>query len=515
MGNILRYLTKRKILVVFSLLVVLYVVYFGFIQGLSFKVNGDFFAMLSTISAFKNYLSGNFDINVFPDALLYSPHTNIISWLIAGLSNIFKFDPLKAFYIISPIGILAFIFSFDYFLEKIKIQPQRRALIIITSIILVPIVTSFNYIGDGIFTLSDLIITTLGWRIFGFSLFFICLGLATGVMEKPTQKSIITLLVTSFLLSNIYLPNFIVLVFFMTSYLFFESVRQRSLVINIFTVFIFITIGGLLNLMVWPFYDLFSLLSQSYRDFQISPMIQNPDSYAVNSAVYYFNIMSVSLSGFLYIFKEKNTFIKISSIVCLLIILSSLSFPYFKIPYFWRFATFLKIFLIISTLKNIDLKIRSYSTMAIIALATTTLFIYTTQSLALIKNRSDNQGQLYLDLKKLDLSAGLILSDERTANTIQATGRYKTYAIPNGHVASREISYSNLAKIKKLNEVLRTYDYQKINQFFIENNIAYLAISQDAAFVETFKLINNNDFSFYPKVTQTAGLKILRITPLK
>lgn len=515
MGNIFLYFTKRKTLTVFSLLVVLYVVYFGFIQGLSFKVNGDFFAMLSTISACKNYLAGNFDINVFPDALLHSPHTNIISWIIAGLSNLFRFDPLEAFYIISPIGVLSFIFSFDYFLEKIKISPPRRALIIITSIILVPVVISFNYIGDGIFTLSDLIITTLGWRILGFSLFFVSLGLAISIMEKPANKQIALLLIVSFLLSNIYLPNFIILVFLIMSYLLYESVIQKRLAKNIFTAFIFVTVGGLFNLMIWPFYNIFSLLSQSYRDFQISPMIQDPDSYAVNSMAYYFNIMSVSLLGFLYIFKEKNKFIKISAVLCLIIMLNSLFFPYLKIPYFWRFATFLKIFLLISIFKNINLSIKSNSTIVAIALGITICFIYTTQSLSLINKRPDDQGQLYQDLKQLDLSEGLVLSDERTANTIQATGKYKTYAIPNGHVASREVSYLNLAKIEKLNKVLRTYDYQQINRFFIENNISYLAISRDAAFVETFKLISNNDFSFYPKVTQTTDLKIIKITPLE
>lgn len=515
MDKILRYFLNRKIITIFSTLIVFYIIYLGLIEGLSFKVNGDFYAMLSTISACKNYLSGNFDINLFPDALLYSPHTNLISWLIAALSSLLNFEPIKAFYVIAPTSIILFIFSFDYFLKKLKITSSKRALIIITSILLVPTVVSFNYIGDGIFTLSDLLVTTVGWRIIGFALLFICLGLAISVEQKPTNKKIALLAIMSFLLSNIYLVNFILLLFLILFYLICESIYKKIFIKQIFTVFVFIAIGGLFNLMIWPFYNLFSLLAQSYRDFQVSPMIQNPEDYAANGLTYYLNILSISLFGFIFLFREKNRFIKISTFLCLLIISSSLFIPYFKIPYFWRFATLLKIFLIILIIKNLNLQIKSYMTALIVALTLSLFFIYAKQSVTLIDKRPDDQGRLYQDLKKLDLTEGLILSDERTSNTIQSVGKFKTYAIPDGHVANREISDLNLAKIDELNKVLRTYDYEQINNFLIKKNILYLVLNKDAAFVETFKLIEDNDFSFYPKIIQTTDLTIIKITPLK
>jgi len=515
MAKLFRFFIKRKIITIFSAIVVFFVVYLGFVKGLSFKVNGDFFAMLATVSACKNYLSGNFDINLFPDALLYSPHTNLISWIIAFFSNLTGFEPIKAFYIIAPSGIVLFIFAFDYFLNNLRISTPRRALIIIISTLLVPTVASFNYIGDSIFTLADLLITALGWRIIGFALFFVCLGLAINTEKKPTNKTIILLFVVSFLLSNIYLPNFIFLFLLLSIYFIYESIRQKEINKRFFIVFISIAIGGLFNLLIWSYYDLFSLLAQSYRDFQVSPMIQSPESYDVNSPLYYLNILSISLFGFLFLFREKNRFIKISIIFCLLIILHSLFIPYLKIPYFWRFAIFLKLFLIIIILKNINLKIKSYSTAITIALAVSLFTIYIKQALSLIEKRPDNQGQLYQNLKTLDLSEGLSLSDERTSNVIQSIGTYKTYAIPNGHVASRKISDMNLAKIDELNKILRTYDYQKINNFLIKNKILYLVLNKDAEFVETFKLIRGNDFSFYPKITQTTDLTIIKIIPLR
>ncbi len=514
MYKALNFLSERKIIVAFSGLIVSYLVYLGIIEGISFKLNGDFYTILSTISACKNYISGNFNPDLFPDALLYSPHTNILSWAIAFLSNLFNFEPLKAFYLYAPLSLIIFIFSFDFFLEKLKMKPSRRALVIISTILLAPTISNINYIGDNVFTISDILTTTLTWRLPGFALFFICIGIAMEIFEHPSTKKNFILATISFLLCNIYLVNFIVLLILVTVYLSYSAFKHESIK-NILTALVFIVIGGSVNLFFWQFYNVFSLIMESYRDFQSSLMIQNPDDYDRNSLRYYLNTMSISMFGLILLNKEKNRLIVLGTITCMVIVLSSLLIPSVNIPYFWQFSIFLKIFLVIIFYKNFNFKIHSYATASIIVLIITIFTAFTARSLTAVEKRTDSQKDLYQNLKQLNLNEGVILSDERTSNTLQSIEDYKVYNIPSGHIASHEISKLNSKKTDELNKTLRSYNYQKLNDFFIKNKITYVVLNKDAAFTETFKLLDSNDLSFYPKISQEANLTVIKIIPIK
>lgn len=514
MHKVLNFLSERKIIVAFSGLIISYLIYLGIIRGISFKLNGDFYTILSTISACKNYISGNFNPDLFPDALLYSPHTNILSWIIAFFSSLFNFEPLKAFYLYAPLSLIAFIFSFDFFLEKLSLNPSKRALVIISTILLTPTISNINYIGDTTFTISDILTTAFTWRLPGFALFFICIGIVMEIFKHPSTKRNLILAATSFLLCNIYLVNFIVLLILVIVYLSYSALKHESIK-NIFTALAFIVIGGLINLFFWQFYNVFSLITESYRDFQSSLIIQNPDDYDRNSLRYYLNTMSISLFSLILLNKEKNRLIILGTITCLVIILSSLFMPSVNIPYFWHFSIFLKIFLVIIFYKNFNFKIHSYATASIIVLTITIFTTFTARSLTAVENRPDNQKNLYQNLKQLKLNEGIILSDERTSNTLQSIEGYKVYNIPSGHVASREVSELNSKKTDELNKTLRSYNYQKLNDFFIKNKITYVVLNKDAAFTETFKLLNSNDLLFYPKISQEANLTVIKIIPIR
>jgi hypothetical protein len=514
MSRVLNYFLKRKILTVFSGIIIFYLIYFGMIEGLSFKINGDFYTILSTISACKNHLSGSFNANFFPDALLYSPHTNLLSWIIAFLSNIFSFEVFKAFYIIAPACLLLFIFSFDFFLIKLGMNSLKRALVIITSFLLVPTVSNISYMGDSIFTLSDILVTTMGWRILGFALFFICAGIFIESEKKLSKKKIIALPILSFLLCNIYFVNFVILLALIAVYLLYQKLSGRPNK-NTLIALSLIVLGGLVNLLFWPFYNIISLSIESYRNFQNSLMVKNPEDYDKNSLLYYLQTLSISLLALILLYKEKNDFIRVSATTCLLIVLFSLVIPYFNIPYFWRFAIFLKILLVVIFFRNFKFELKSLATTATIALILSLFFISNTKMLMAIRERQDNQGKLYQSLKSLNLTEGLILSDERTSNVIQAIDNYQVYNIPSGHVAGKEALKINNDRNKDLNNILRSHDYQKINDFLVKNDIFYIVLNQEAEFTETFKLLRNNDLSFYPKLSQEANLTVMKIISLK
>ncbi len=508
------YLIKRKVILVFSLILLLLFIYLGLINNLSFKVNGDFYAILSTVQACKNYISGNFNKSIFPDALIFSPHTNVISWFAALVSIVLKIKPFDIFYFFGALGIPLLIFSYDYFLSSLAISTNRRALIIIASILLVPTIANFNYIGDGILSLSDLLLTSLGWRIFGFSLFFISLGLAVKIENQISLKKIILLTVASFFLANIHLLDFVIFFSLILAYFVFKSLLEKKFSKEYFTIVIFCAVGGLFNSIIWPFYNLFYLLSKSYTDFQSSPIIQDPQSYLVNNPLYYIIIFSISLLGYIYLLRENNKFLKFSIVLSTLIILLSLLTPLPKIPFFWRYAIVLKLFLLVVIFKNIPLYIKSYSTALAISLLIGLYTLYAGESINLISKRKDNARDLYNQLEDLNLLEGYILTDERTGNITQAIDNYKIFVIPSGHIASRTVSAMNLSRIENLQEILQSYDYLKINKYLIENDISYLVINNDASFVNTYKLINSNDFKIYPKILENSDLTVIRIIPL-
>lgn len=498
----------------FALVMVIFVIYFGIIRELGFKVNGDLYTILSTVSACKNYISGNFDANLFPDALLSSPHTNILSWGIAILATLFDFEPIKAFYLLGPLGVLVFVFSFDYFLSGLAIKANRRALVIIGTVLLVPATVSFNYVGDGIFTLIDIFVTSFGWRIIGFSLFFLCLAQSLNSERKLSFSGLFLLMLTSFALSNIHLLNYLMYLILLFGYTIAKLLTDRTLKKELVAVWCFALAGGAINLIFWPFYSLIPLLNQSLADFRTSPMTQDPGSYAVNSLKYHLNLLSFAVLGLIYLVGEKNKFVKFTSITCLVIILGSLFIPFLRFPFFWRFVSLLKILLIIAVVDYISIKITSYTTAIAFSLFITLCFVYTGKTIEIVAKRTDSQFALYQELKKLDLRKGTILSDERTANVIQAIPFYKVYAIPSGHIASRTVAKDNLAKMEVLGEVLKTYDYQKINRFLVNQKIAYVVINKEARFVETCKILIANDFSFYPKAIQTSDLTVFVITAI-
>jgi hypothetical protein len=141
--------------------------------------------------------------------------------------------------------------------------------------------------------------------------------------------------------------------------------------------------------------------------------------------------------------------------------------------------------------------------------------VFAARSLTAVEKRTDSQKDLYQNLKQLNLNEGVILSDERTSNTLQSIEDYKVYNIPSGHIASHEISKLNSKKTDELNKTLRSYNYQKLNDFFIKNKITYVVLNKDAAFTETFKLLDSNDLSFYPKISQEANLTVIKIIPLR
>jgi len=182
---------------------------------------------------------------------------------------------------------------------------------------------------------------------------------------------------------------------------------------------------------------------------------------------------------------------------------------------FWRFVVPLKIALIIVLVRNFDLSLlknKVWSTILILFIALNILD--GAKDLLVDIQRPDSQYTFYRQLEKLDLKEGLILSDDRTSNVIQGIPGLNTLFVPVGHIKNKDLAEESQKRLETFKDILKSYDFQKINDYLVQNNIKYILLNKDIPFYEVCSLISQNDLSHYRKIFENDNFKVLEVEKL-
>jgi hypothetical protein len=501
------------ILVTALILAFFFVFYFNF--ELNFKINGDFYLLLGAARASWDYLFGHFQPAFFPDALTKTPDVNFLSFTMAAAQFLTHLSFIKVFMVFSVVNIIIFCLALYYFLGTFKISYHKRSLIILLFFLFAPLKMDLGTISSSLLSIPDILINAPNQRLLGFALLLILFRLTYHYFTGKNKKYLIIIAVLTILTSSIHILSFAIYFFsaliLAGVYLWKRQIKIGEILLWIFVIFISI----ILLIFSWRLYSIPTFLYQSLLSFQVSDVARKTSYFAYNNIEFYINTLSFALIGYLFLRQEKNLFLKVWIIVMSVLIIYSIFVPWLKIPMFWRFVVPLKIALIAVLVRNFDLSLLKNKVWSTVLILFITLNILNgTKDLLVTIQRPDSQYTSYKQLEKLDLRDGLILSDDRTSNVIQGIPGFNTLFIPTGHIANKSLAEDNQKRLETLEEVLKSYNFQKINDYLVQNNIKYIVLNKDITFSEVCGLLSQNDLSYYRKIFENDNLKVVEVEKL-
>jgi hypothetical protein len=431
--------------------------------------NYDAYSFMATVVSLENYAKGSSNITFFPDALINTPHTNFFTFDILILKMITGIDLLEIIYLIAFFSLILFLFSSYLFINKIM-KNRKKTLV---SIIL--ILTIFQYevttqsISAGLYNLADLTLRAFSYQIIGVSFLFLSLYFIWNYFEEDKLRYLFLFLLSSLFLFNLHLQIFLVsltaILFILLEFKLIKTKKfYKKIILPLAILFIICLIG-----LIWPFYNWFSLSTTTFSEFQKGLIASGDLSFDVNHPSYYFNLLSVSIIGVIFLFREKNKFIKYWLIFMIGIIIISLLG--FKIPLFYRFALFIKLMLIILIIKNLNITNKKrYVFLLCLILLIGVLPMHQNIDISISRN---NDLLLYDSIKKLNITGEIILSDPKTSNLIQSTDN-RVLFIPQGHIGNPNLLIVNDNHIKNysLEISINLYDFIK------RKNISYIIVDK-------------------------------------
>lgn len=515
MNKTFAFLRKHFSLILVTALILAFFFVFYFNFELNFKINGDFYLHLGAARASWDYLFGNFQPTFFPDALIKTPDVNFLSFTIAVAQFLTHLSLTKVFMVFSVVNIIIFCLALYYFLGTFKISYPKRSLIILLFFLFAPFKIDLGTLSNSLFSIPDILINASNQRLLGFSLLLVLFRLTYHYFTGKNKKYLIIIAVLTMLASNIHILSFGIYFFsaliLAAIYLWERKVKITEILLWIFVIFVSI----ILLILSWRFYNIPTFLYQSSSSFQVSDVAKKTSFFAFNSIEFYINTLSFALIGYLFLKQEKNLFLKIWIIIMSVIIIYSIFIPWLKIPMFWRFVVPLKIALIIVLVRNFDLSLlknKTWSTILILFIALNILD--GAKDLLVDIQRPDSQYTFYRQLEKLDLKEGLILSDDRTSNVIQGIPGLNTLFVPVGHIKNKDLAEESQKRLETFKDILKSYDFQKINDYLVQNNIKYILLNKDIPFYEVCSLISQNDLSHYRKIFENDNFKVLEVEKL-
>ncbi len=461
--------------------------------------NYDYYSFLGSVNALENYFDNNYNIEYFPDALIKTPHTNFLTINMVVLKKITGVKLISMSYVFG-ISAIIFFFSSVYLFFNLFIKGRLNLLFAIISLTLLYPKNIINQnLGATLFSLGDIGLRAFSYQIFGLCLFFILFYLTFNYLIKNQKIFLPLIFLFLYVLFSIHLYIFFI---FMTSlpFLIFYS-RDFNDKTNIKKKIILIFISLLLVFalsLLWPFYNWINVVYSVFSNFSSSLIFSGSKEFSVNNPIYYLDFLSVGILCVIFLFKEKNKFLKYWLLFAIFIIALSLSHLGIPIPLFYRFIIFIEIILIAVFFNNVKFSsINKFLLLIAIFSIVAINFLNISKALDLEINRSDDY-LLYKALYDLNINNSIILSDIFTSNLIQATNN-KVFFIHEGHIAEGRLLLENNDRINKATDLImhditfylkkEKVDYIVLdktlkNSFLQENQIEHIPHS---------KIIYNND----------------------
>ena len=498
---------RNKWLIFIGIIIFILFLSFFIASFYTFKIplrnqNYDYYSTIGIVSGLENYVEGSLNQKYFPDALIITPHTNLLTFDMLLIKIFTNIDLINMSFIISIFSILLLIFSSFLFMKTFLKNNRYSILGVLLLLIIFSSKTTRETISVGLFNIGDITIRTFSYQIFAFSVFLILIFLIFRYFNKESNLNLLLIFLLSFFLFNLHLQVFFVLLVSIPFiFIEFKDKCPNFYKKSLFLLLIFFSIF-LLSLL-WPFYNWFLTVFETFFEFQKGLIASGSMDYYVNHFSYYLEILSFSLIGFIFLFREKNKFLKYWILAMSAIILFSLIDIGIKIPLFYRFILFIKLGLIVIITKNINFLRNKKILYLFIFILVTISFIFMNSSLDIAINQHDSS-QLYYKIKNLGITNSIILSDPITSNLIQSTNNYVLF-IPEGHIGDPMLLIKNNERIEKSKYEMT----QDLNRFVLNENISYIVI--DKSLNPSFINLEDLNYDWKNLLYEDEKYKIMRI----
>jgi hypothetical protein len=357
-------------------------------------------------------------------------------------------------------------------------------------------------------SIPDILIGAFTFQIVGYSLLFILSRQIFEYLNNGKKSRLILILILGYLLFNIHLYVYFMMLFIVTLYITtqYKIISDKTRIATLS----FVGIAVFFLILLWPFGNYIKQILDSTILFQQGAIALGSKSYVVNLPFYYISLLSFSIIGYLFLFKEKNQFFRAIILgVTVLICISLLDLP-FKLPGFWRFSLILKLALIIVLVGNMFvLSVFSYKRMNLIILFAVVLLclFFASNMLDLLVTRTNDYSS-YQQIKNLNLEKRTILSDDITSNMIQAVPTYSTFIIPEGHVSNPQMLITDVSRIKNIIYLLSNSTDSEFRAFLVSNKIDYILLNNNIN-SEFNKRLLNYDWSNYTVIYNNQSIIVI------